>query len=312
MLLPEVSRTFALSIVVLRGNLALDVATAYLLCRLLDTIEDDSSLSESTRRTLLLDLADEIEQFQKTDILCTRLSELAERMKITPSERELLSESSQLFTRIQTLDAQRSTIIRCWAAEMARGMAEFVSDLPGQHIQTMTDLERYCHFVAGTVGGMLTDLFILAGISKRRQRRLRRYMESFGRGLQLVNIIKDCGKDWQLGRVFIPRQETSSGQQSWRITQETIANLIEKAAADLDDAVRYIRALPRRIWRVRLFCIYPLVFARQTLKLLKRTTLLPGEAGPKISRREVKRLMLFAAPAALSNLWLRLVARRRG
>jgi len=54
-LLPEVSRTFALSIRALRPGteLANDVALAYLLCRLLDTIEDDAALPAKKRAAIL-------------------------------------------------------------------------------------------------------------------------------------------------------------------------------------------------------------------------------------------------------------------
>lgn len=312
-LLPGVSRTFAISIAVLRGTLAADVATAYLLCRLLDTVEDDTTLPEVERRTLLLDLAGGIEHPEETGAVCDRLVRLEGRITATPCERELLLESRELFLRIQTLGGQRAAVIRRWAAEMARGMAEFVSDLPGQRIQTMADLARYCHFVAGTVGGMLTGLFVLCGpgISERRKRLLEEHMESFGRGLQMVNIIKDCGKDWQLGRSFLPREMAGDAGDFPGCNRSMMASLVAGAAEDLDDAVRYIRALPRRMWRARLFCIYPLVFARKTLQLLGRDTCLPGQPGAKISRRQVKRIMLFSAPAALSNLWLRLACRRR-
>ena len=41
--LPAVSRTFALSIRVLPGTLGRAVLTAYLLCRIADTVEDDDA-----------------------------------------------------------------------------------------------------------------------------------------------------------------------------------------------------------------------------------------------------------------------------
>lgn len=44
-ILPQVSRTFALSIRVLPGDLGNTVRTSYLLCRIADTIEDEPQLS---------------------------------------------------------------------------------------------------------------------------------------------------------------------------------------------------------------------------------------------------------------------------
>jgi hypothetical protein len=51
--LPEVSRTFAISIQFLPGVLGRAVLTAYLLCRIADTIEDDSAASPERKADLL-------------------------------------------------------------------------------------------------------------------------------------------------------------------------------------------------------------------------------------------------------------------
>ncbi|HOG64467.1 MAG TPA: squalene/phytoene synthase family protein [Spirochaetota bacterium] len=312
-LLSGVSRTFALSIVVLRGTLASDVATAYLLCRLLDTVEDDANLPATERRHVLSGLADGIGNPAQEAEALELLAGLEGRITATPVELELLAEAPALFARIKRMDAQRGQVLRRWAEEMARGMAEFVSDTPGASIHTLQDLARYCHYVAGTVGGMLTGLFALTGpgVTAQRQRRLETHMEAFGRGLQMVNIIKDCGKDWSMGRCFLPG-ELAGNEAGFRGAHpHLLGELVKQAEVDLDDAVRYIRNLPRRMWRARLFCVYPLVFARKTLRILAGNQARTGEQGPKISRKDVKRAMLFSAPAAFSNLWLRLVCRRQ-
>ena len=51
--LPEVSRTFAISIRFLPGTLGRAVLTAYLLCRIADTIEDDGAASPGRKTELL-------------------------------------------------------------------------------------------------------------------------------------------------------------------------------------------------------------------------------------------------------------------
>src|SRR5688500_10219748 len=57
--LPEVSRTFAISIRFLPGPRGVAGNSAYLLCRIADTIEDDNSTPPATRAELL-------EQFLRT------------------------------------------------------------------------------------------------------------------------------------------------------------------------------------------------------------------------------------------------------
>jgi farnesyl-diphosphate farnesyltransferase len=55
-ILPPVSRTFALSIRVLPGTLGRAVMTAYLLCRIADTLEDEPRMSAPTKAALLDEL----------------------------------------------------------------------------------------------------------------------------------------------------------------------------------------------------------------------------------------------------------------
>src|SRR5215207_9207269 len=55
-ILPPVSRTFALSINILPGTLGRAVRTAYLLCRIADTIEDAPRMPATTKAELLDEL----------------------------------------------------------------------------------------------------------------------------------------------------------------------------------------------------------------------------------------------------------------
>ena len=55
--LPKVSRTFALNISVLKGDLHKSILVAYLFCRTIDTVEDASKLDVANKVRLLLDFA---------------------------------------------------------------------------------------------------------------------------------------------------------------------------------------------------------------------------------------------------------------
>src|ERR1700693_2856627 len=52
-IIARVSRTFAIGITILPGDLGKAVLTGYLLCRIADTIEDDGSSSAPRRQELL-------------------------------------------------------------------------------------------------------------------------------------------------------------------------------------------------------------------------------------------------------------------
>ncbi|OAB47731.1 hypothetical protein PBAT_05430 [Paenibacillus antarcticus] len=80
-----------------------------------------------------------------------------------------------------------------------RQMEGQCSDLSFIHYTTMEQLERYCYLVAGTVGEMLLPVLreessaeiIASGIA-------------LGKGMQIVNIIRDIGDDHKRGRRYIP------------------------------------------------------------------------------------------------------------
>ena len=55
--LPKVSRTFALNISALKGDLHKNILVAYLFCRTIDTVEDASKLGVANKVRLLLDFA---------------------------------------------------------------------------------------------------------------------------------------------------------------------------------------------------------------------------------------------------------------
>ncbi len=76
-----------------------------------------------------------------------------------------------------------------------------LSDLTLLHYDTMEQLERYCYLVAGTVGEMLLpvlrdDLHAEAAESGI----------ALGKGMQIVNIIRDVGEDLGRGRRYIPAE----------------------------------------------------------------------------------------------------------
>ncbi|MBI4389931.1 MAG: squalene/phytoene synthase family protein, partial [Nitrospinae bacterium] len=55
--LPKVSRTFALNISVLKGELHRGILTAYLFCRIIDTVEDAARLDPRTKIKLLTEFS---------------------------------------------------------------------------------------------------------------------------------------------------------------------------------------------------------------------------------------------------------------
>ena len=112
------------------------------------------------------------------------------------NELRLLRSLDVVLVVRDSLPKREASIVTRWVVEMTRGMAIY-AHRPRRLGETsapftVPDLERYCYFVAGTVGHMLTDLFVeRLGLSPALEVALRANAESFGVGLQLVNILKD-------------------------------------------------------------------------------------------------------------------------
>ncbi len=314
--LPRVSRTFALSIEALPETLREAVRVSYLLCRVVDSIEDATGLLPS-RRAELFDtfdhlLADDATATSSLEVLWRGFSP-----RVEDYEDALCLRAGAVFRVFAALPLHQRQAIRPHIQEMSAGMREYVQrgEAAGRlRIHDMDDLERYCHFVAGTVGGLLTSLFrqhvplrdpaILRAIEDRA--------ESFGLGLQLVNIVKDVAEDATRGICFMPASLAEEHGVS-------IDNLLDPAhrpgaLAVVQDvcarARRHLRAAEEytALWPVpagepvRLFCIVPLVLALATLSEVENghDTLTPG-ATPKVSKLTVLKVLADARRAMSGN-----------
>jgi farnesyl-diphosphate farnesyltransferase len=98
-ILPAVSRTFALSIRFLPGKLGSAVRCSYLICRIADTIEDDTELAAEAKASLL-DLL--TASFDDADA-AARLVEHASTLHAQPAYRRLIEHSDLVFAAFRDL-----------------------------------------------------------------------------------------------------------------------------------------------------------------------------------------------------------------
>ncbi len=203
-------------------------------------------------------------------------------------------------------------------------MANFVRNYPGGiRIQTLAEYREYCYYVAGTVGCMLTELWRLHAPSVGREEFNHLWMkcQAFGEALQTVNILKDIAWDAEHeNSIYIPAanleaegsgHDTLLSPQHVEHNHRAVAHFIDLARHNLDDALEYILLIPRRAVAIRAFCILPLLFAYATLRDLSGSrAMLTAGGNVKISRTEVKSLMVAGVLALLSNGLLRRLVRR--
>ena len=320
--LPEVSRTFALSIRALPGALGRAVNCAYLLCRIADTIEDAPALPAAEKAALFDRFLDCFADPAAADAFPERVRALAG----DAAHLRLIHRTDLVFVAYRDLAPATREHVRKWVTEMALGMRKFVLRYPdGIRIQSLDEYREYCYYVAGTVGYMLTDLWHehAPSIGARQYDLLRQRSRAFAEALQTVNILKDVTRDAEHeNSIYIPEQLLAAHGGSHATilagdgvarTQAALRSLVELAWEDLDHARDYLLRIPRRAVAIRLFCVLPLVFAYATLRELTRTPdALVRRDVVKISRGEVKALTVLSVAGVMSNGMLGWLATRAG
>ena len=298
--LPLVSRTFALTIPQLPAPLCHVVGNAYLLCRIADTIEDEPALAASRKREYLRRFADVL---QGDGDVAPFAADLAASLSGATSdgERDLAANAPLVvgFHR-QLPPGQRAPVERC-VSQMCSGMAEFV-DTGREGLRSMGEVERYCHYVAGVVGEMLTDLLCdySAEIAACREA-LFPLSSRFGRGLQLVNILKDHPEDLARGVSWLPRtrSQRDAGSSNGAVDEGAcvgwIVRLASRARDDLGAALRFALLIPSHERGIRRFLLWTLGFAALTLRRIDANPCFDREEDVKISRCQV-----YATMAATS------------
>ncbi|MBL0938691.1 MAG: phytoene/squalene synthase family protein [Gemmatimonadaceae bacterium] len=321
-ILPAVSRTFALGIKVLPGDLGQAVLDAYLLCRIADTVEDAPGIDPDIKAALFDDFLAAFDDREALDRFNAGVQQLPGEL----AHLTLTQNTPLVLAHFAALPEGTRGVVRKWVTEMAVGMRKFVLLYPnGIRIQTIAEYQEYCYYVAGTVGYMLTDLWHehSPSIGPKRYAILRERCRAFAEALQTVNILKDVAVDAeQENSVYVPEEllQAHGSTQSRILAPELIASnrealsqLIKLAWHDLEEALIYLLDIPRRAVSIRLFCILPLLLAYATLRdLVQSTAMLKPGGAVKISRREVKSLLMAGSMLVMSNSGVRwLVARVR-
>lgn len=314
-LLPGVSRTFALTIPQLPDPLRTSVTNAYLLCRIADTIEDEPTLNARQKqgfhdrfRTIVAGGDESPDRFAAD--LHPLLSDT-----MSADERELIRRVPGVIAVTHSLPAaERAALERC-VRIMCEGMPWFQRNRRPDGLCDMAEFERYCYYVAGVVGEMLTDLFCQYSWDIGRVReRLRALSVSFGAGLQMTNILKDVWEDRQRGTCWLPRDVFQQYGFDLRDLSEAhydpafgagIRELVARAHGHLRNALAYVQLLPPSEVGIRRFCLWSLAMAALTLQRLHANPAYRSGREVKISRRAVRTTVLSFGLAAGRDTMLR-------
>ncbi len=314
--LPGVSRTFALTIPQLPEALRDTVTNAYLLCRVADTVEDHATADAEAKHDLMLGLKEALHGGREPERLARQIQAVLEPG--TPeAERELVASLPRVVGVTEALpEAHREPVIRC-VSVMGEGMAHFQRLRSPAGLTDRGQFEAYCYYVAGVVGEMLTELFLLevAGFAEDRAEMMD-LGRRFGLGLQATNVIKDVWADRQRGVCWLPRETfidagcSLDPEADWSADpgfRRGIGRMVAIGVEHMEAARAYILRIPVTQPGIRRFCAWAATMSLATLRQIYRHPGFQSGAEVKISRGQVRRLAALTSYAAERDWAMRTV-----
>ncbi|MCI0745806.1 MAG: squalene/phytoene synthase family protein [Verrucomicrobia subdivision 3 bacterium] len=233
----------------------------------------------------------------------------------SPAERVLLQRIEEMLGVLKTFSESDQQLIRQVLATIVSGqeldLQRFGAASPNastlqpviRALDTMEQLDDYTYRVAGCVGEFWTRIcrahvFPRASLDDSQ---LLADAVRFGKGLQLVNVLRDLPADLRNSRCYLPQNELAG----LGMTPADLLNpknetrlrplynaLLDRTEEHLRAAWRYTQALPRSSARVRLACAWPILIGVRTLAKLRAHNVLSPTQRIKISRDDVKRIMV--------------------
>jgi len=306
-LLRAASRTFAIGIEQLPGVLCDAGTVAYLLLRVSDYLEDNEDMP-AEKKIALLNLWAEI---LNGDAQGEALTNQIQNADTSNPDAVVTQHAADILTRLSTLPKEVQEIIIHHVTHSTLGMARWVER--GPQVNDEADMDDYMFEVAGRVGYLLTHLFAWYSTAIRHKKDLLLPLaREFGLALQTVNVIRGLRKDYERGWVYIPKKFLAAvnltAQELFQPENRAEAikvldMLADKAERHLHAALTCVKSLPPWQHRIRLACIFPLMFAIRTLAISRRNAQV-FESEAKITREEVKQIVMDATLWGWSNLWL--------
>jgi farnesyl-diphosphate farnesyltransferase len=306
-LLRGASRTFAIGIEQLPGILCDAGTVAYLLLRVSDYLEDNEDMDAENKVNLLHVWVEILRGNAESEELTRQIQDV----DTSNPDAVVAQHAADILTRLSTLPKEVQEIITHHVIHSTLGMARWVKR--GPQVDDETDLDDYMFEVAGRVGYLLTHLFAWYSSSIRNKKDiLLPLAREFGLALQTVNVIRGLRKDYERGWVYVPKKflakvnltphELFQPENRAQAIQ-VLDMLADKAERHLRAALTCVKALPPWQHRIRLACIFPLMFAIRTLAISRRNAQV-FEDEAKISRDEVKQIVIDSKLWGWSNIWL--------
>lgn len=327
-LLASVSRSFYLTLKALPRELREPISLAYLLARTADTMADTAAVSAELRLDCLRRFQELIEhenapaQEELTGIVAREFTV----RQTDAAEQRLMERFTDGLAWLRTMrGAALSTIqqvLRPIIAGQILDIQRFPTAVSLRSLQTADELDEYTWLVAGCVGEFWTEMCAIEkpdaldpGVPLFE---MKHWGARLGKGLQLINILRDIGEDLQDGRSYLPEAE-------WRAAGLTLDDLRTQSAAlrplwgtwlktcrsHLQAGLCYVQHVADA--KLRYATALPLLLGAKTLAKMEAASWEKVLRGVKVSRLEVGMILAEAtlacrSPAGVEKLFLKLGA----
>jgi len=327
-LLRKVSRSFYLTLRILPQSINPQLSLAYLLARASDTIADTELIEARRRVEALLQFRKSIQEASEgKKPTLQELGDLSAAQKTSageanPAERVLLENLENILILLREFSADDRLRIRTVLDTITHGQEMDLlrfQDASADRIVALgtdADLDAYTYSVAGCVGEFWTRMC-------RAHVFPQAYLEDsillangirFGKGLQLVNILRDLPRDLRQGRCYVPQNRLAEcGLQPRDLLDP--ANMdrfrplyeeyLQQTENHLTAGWQYTTMLPVRCIRIRLACSWPILIGVRTLQELRSKNVLDDRFPIRISQGDtwllILRTLLFCATPGIWN-----------
>lgn len=286
--LKGVSRSFYLTIRLLPRLMRESVSVGYLLARASDTIADTEAVPAELRKECLSVFHQSLKDEDVREGLCDILNKRFIKHQENEREKLLLTKLNDVFGWYDTVTEQDWIAISDVMKPILQGQmwdVDYFALQKNKQIKSVEVLEHYCYQVAGSVG----EFWGVVGrnayhrYSEYDEDQLKKYGSNYGKGLQLVNILRDLPVDLSNGRCYIPDVDMNDvkavmvAAKMWRI----------KARKYLEQGLTYSSTLKQK--RAKIATALPAIVGMKTLDMMDEASWEEWEQGLKISRKQIRK-----------------------
>ena len=287
-ILGSVSRTFALTIPLLPPMIEKVVGNTYLLCRIVDTIEDAEDLSPETKQNLSQLFLDAVLERVPVESFVEPCLKALDHYG-NQDELDLIAHTPTVLRILHTCSQDDQAAVSRCVSIMSEGMSYFHGKQTQAGLKDLREFEKYCYVVAGVVGELLTTIF--SNHSSAFAKNIKGPDElalAFGQALQMTNILKDSPEDHARG-------------VSWKPADISQKELLKISYQKLQDSLSYILLIPKEELGMRRFCFLAFGLAVMTLSKIAKRKEFSNQDEVKLSRKTVMAFYAFTQFAVKSD-----------